>query len=102
MIINHDGKQMAPKKSEDEQKEEMLAELRQESASVISLALIYAKGFKATGEDLTTVWRSAEEKAEILLRKYSEGYKAGLIDGVAQGKEIEREEIIQDLIRRRV
>ena len=90
MIVNHEAKQI--EKTEDDQKEYLLAELRKESASVISLAAVYAKGFEATGIDVTRAWETAEQQMAIIQQNYQVGYQAGYIDGVAKGKEIERAE----------
>ena len=99
MIINNDpyAKQRieAQKKLEDGEvvrKERMLDELRQESEGVICLAVMFAKGFEVTGEDITKAWQTAEQQMEIIQRNFNEGYRAGYIDGIAKGKEIEQQE----------
>ena len=95
MIANtdpaHEKRKALEQKTEDEQKEELIAELRQESVSVIGLAVMFARGFNQTGEDLIRGW-TIEQQARIIQSQYNAGYRAGYIDGVAKGKEYEREE----------
>lgn len=99
MIINHDPyyekRREAQKKLEDGEvvrKERMLDELRKESVGVICLAAMYAKGFEETGENITKAWQTAEQQMEIIQCNFNKGYKAGYIDGIVKGKEIERQE----------
>ena len=90
MIVNESA---PPKpKSEDEQKENMLDQLRSESLAIICLATIYAKSFENLGIDVTHAWETAEQQGEILRGYYNKGYKEGYIAGIAKGKEIERAE----------
>ena len=99
MILNTDPEYEKQKaleeklaRTEEEQKEELLAELKKESASVICLAVMYAKGFEQTGENITERWDTAEKQIDVIQRKFNEGYRAGFTDGIKKGKEIEREE----------
>ena len=102
MIINNDPDYERKKvyedrlnRSEDEQKDELLAELRKESVSIINLAFMYAKMFAQTGEDITKKWQTAVQQASIIQRMFSEGYRKGLNEGIAKGKEMERAEILE-------
>ena len=92
MIVNGEKQITQPVKTEDEQKEEMLAELRQKSVAVICLAAMFAEGFEETGENITKAWKTAEQQMAIIQQNYSAGYKAGFIDGIEKGKEIEQQE----------
>ena len=88
MIVNRDPKYVKPiVKTEDERKEELILKLREESVSIICLALMYAKNFEETGEDLTRRLINANQNAELLQRIYNKGYEEGLI----KGRELERE-----------
>lgn len=71
---------------EDVQKEAFLSELRKESASVICLAMMYAKNFEETGEDLTQKLINVNENAHLLQRIYNKGYE----DGFAKGQKGEK------------
>ena len=102
MIISNDpdyerkkANQARLNRSEDEVKEELLKKLREESASIISLACIYAKKLEETGVDITDRWETAERQTEMLREFFNRGYRKGLVDGIAQGKEIERAEAQQ-------
>lgn len=102
MIINNDPEYEKKKafeeklaRSEDQQKEDMLAELRKESTAVICLATLYAKGYENYGIDITKAWETTEQQAAILQRIYREGYHRGLLEGIGQGKKIAQEEAMQ-------
>lgn len=88
MVINHDPnyekkKQLEEKLNtpEDVQKEALIAELRKESVSIICLALMYAKNFEETQEDLTRRLINVEQNADLLQRIYNKGYEEGFEKG---------------------
>lgn len=90
MIVNRDPnhvKQIV--KTEDEQKENLISELRKESVSIICLALMYAKNLEETGEDITRRLINVNQNADLLQRIYNKGYE----EGIAKGRELEREKI---------
>lgn len=88
MVVNRDPKYVKPiAKTEDERKEELISELRKESVSIICLALMYAKNFEETEEDLTRRLINVNQNADLLQRIYNKGYEEGLI----KGRELERE-----------
>lgn len=94
MVINNDPnyekKKHAEEKlnrSEEVQKEALISELRKESVSVICLALMYAKNFEETGEDLTKRLINANQNADLLQRVYNKGY----MEGLSKGRKLERE-----------
>ena len=102
MIINNDPDYERKKaaydrlnRSEDELKESLLNNLRQESAAIISLACIYAKKFEETGMDVTERWETAEQQMAILQSYFNKGYVQGYQEGVTNGKKMEREEMLQ-------
>ena len=72
---------------EDVQKEALISELRKESVSIICLALMYAKNFEETEEDLTRRLINANQNADLLQRVYNKGYE----EGISKGRELERE-----------
>ena len=75
MRINHEPKRYEP--TEDEKKEMLLDELRKESLSIISLAVMYAKGYKDTGEDVTKIYKTAEEQRAKFQEIYNKGFEDG-------------------------
>jgi flagellar biosynthesis/type III secretory pathway protein FliH len=88
---NYDKKRQAEaqlNQSEDVRKEALIAELRKESVSIICLALMYAKNFEETQEDLTKRLLNVEQNADLLQRIYNKGYE----EGIEKGKELEREQ----------
>lgn len=74
-------------KSADEQKEDFIAELRKERTDILCLALMYAKNFEETGEDITKRLITADKNIDLLQAVYNKGYQEGL----EKGKEFERE-----------
>ena len=82
-------------RSEDQRKDEMLAELRKESTAVICLAIVYAEGFKKYGIDITKPLEIAQQQDAILQRIYSEGYHKGFTDGIARAQQIAQEQATQ-------
>lgn len=87
---NYEKKKEAEEKlnrSEDERKEALIAELRKESASIICLALMYAKNLEETGEDITRRLINVNQNADLLQKVYNKGYEEGLY----KGRELERE-----------
>ena len=88
MVINKDPnyekRKQAEKKlntPEDLQKEALIAELRKESVSVICLAMMYAKNFEETQEDLTRRLINVEQNTDLLQRIYNKGYEEGYDKG---------------------
>ena len=77
MIVEHHAKKQE-EPSFDEQKERMLAQMREESLTVICLAYMYAKNFEETGVDITTRWATMEQQNKILQEVYNRGYKDAL------------------------
>ena len=103
IVYNDNDKKKQIEKTEEEQKEEMLDELRKESLSTICLACLYAKKYEETGMDITERWATAEQQSEIIQSFYYQGYDKGFADGIEMGKRIEREEarqMQQDIYRR--
>lgn len=95
MIVQRDPNEKKPvEKTEEESKEDLLGELRKESLATISLACVYAKKLEETGMDITERWATAEQQSEIIQNFYYQGYEKGFNDGIARGKEIERQEMI--------
>ena len=86
MVINGSSNKVNPI-TEDEQKESLISELRKESVSIICLALMYAKNFEETGEDLTQRLINVNQNADLLQRIYNKGYE----DGMIKGREMERD-----------
>lgn len=78
MVVYRGGKEKPIEYSEDERKDKMLAQLRNESLSIICLAYMYAKNFEETGFDVTTKWATMEEQNRILQEVYNRGYKDAL------------------------
>ena len=78
---------------DEERKELLWTEMRKEPLAVITLALMYAKNFQETGEDVTKRWITAEQQAEALERYYNKGYNTGYGDGIQKGREYERNKI---------
>lgn len=88
MVVNRDPNYVKPiVKTEDEQKEALISELRKESVSIICLALMYAKNFEETEEDLTQRLITVNQNADLLQRIYNKGYE----EGISKGRELERE-----------
>lgn len=71
-------------KGEVAKKEEFLAELRKERVDILCLALMYAKNFEETGEDITKRLITADKNVDLLQAVYNKGYREGL----AKGKEL--------------
>lgn len=89
MVINNDPNYEKKKRAEerlnrpeDEQKEEIISKMREESVSILCLALMYAKNFEETGEDLTRCLINVEKNADILQQVYNKGYAEGYRKGV--------------------
>ena len=102
MIINHDPESEKKKafeeklnRSEDEQKDSMLSELRDEPTAIICLAVMYAKMFEQVGFDVTERWKTAEHQISIIQKIYNEAYSKGLNEGIAKAQAIERAENAQ-------
>lgn len=88
MVVNRDPNYVKPiVKTEEEQKEALISELRKESVSIICLALMYAKNLEETEEDLTRRLINVNQNADLLQRVYNKGYEEGL----SKGRELERE-----------
>ena len=88
MLINRDPNYKKPiVKTEDEQKEELISELRKESVSILCLAVMYAKNFEETEEDLTQRLINVNQNADLLQRVYNKGYE----DGLSKGREMKHE-----------
>ena len=94
MVINKDPdwdrKKAARERAnqtEDEQKENMLDQMRQESIGVIALALMYAKNFEELGYDVTRCIITANQNTQILEAAYNKGYEDGLSKGRRLGHE---------------
>lgn len=88
MVVNRDPNYVKPiVKTEDEQKEALISELRKESVSIICLALMYAKNFEETQEDLTKRLINVNQNADLLQRVYNKGYE----DGLSKGREMKHE-----------
>ena len=79
--------------SEDERKEQLLAELRQESLSIISLAYVYAKNFEETGMNITEKLILTEQQANALQEYHDKVFQQGVNLGVEKGREYERKKI---------
>ena len=97
---NYERKKQARERlnrSEEERKEEMLAELRKESVSLICLAYMYAKGFEETEIDITERLQTAEEQTAAFRKIYDEAFRDGRLSGISKGKRIAYEELIEDL-----
>lgn len=77
------------KRSQDEVKERLLNDLRNESLGIIALAAMYAKNFESLGFDITERWVTAEQQGEAVEKIYKKGYA----DGLLKGREIEGETI---------
>lgn len=73
------------KVSEEENKEALIAELRKESCSMLCLAMMYAKNFEGTQEDITKRLLDVNANADLLQRVYNKGYEDGL-RSVKKGK----------------
>lgn len=80
MVINNDPNYEKRKaaeeklnRSEEEVKEELIGELRKESTGILCLALMYAKNFEETGEDLTQRLITVEQNANLLEAMYKKG-----------------------------
>ena len=94
MVINNDTNRAKQKeaeaklsRSDDEIKNEIFEKMRAESVAVITLAYYYAKNFEETGADITKRWQTMQEQNSILQLAYNKGYEEGL----AKGREMERE-----------
>ena len=73
--------------ADDQRKEMFWSELKNESLGVITLAVMYAKNFEETGEDLTKCLINVDKNADLLQRVYNKGYE----EGIYKGRELERE-----------
>lgn len=100
MVINNDPNYEKNKKNEErlnrteeERKDALFAELRKESSSIICLAVMYAKNFEETGEDITQKWITAEQQADALQRYYDKGFRQGYQEGIQKGREYERKKM---------
>ena len=96
MVINNDPDYELKKKAqerlnrtEEERKDALFAELRNESVSIICLAVVYAKNFEEIGEDVTKKWETVQQQTAILEKAYNKGFE----EGVIKGREAEREQI---------
>ena len=78
---------------EDERKEQLLSELRQESLSIISLAYVYAKNFEETGMNITEKLILTEQQANALQQYHDKVFQQGVNYGVEKGREYERAKI---------
>lgn len=88
MVVNRDPNYVKPiVKTEDERKEELISKIREESVSIICLALMYAKNLEETQEDITQRLITVNQNADLLQRVYNKGYEEGL----SKGRELERE-----------
>jgi hypothetical protein len=72
--------------TDEENKEKLWSELKNESLGVITLAVMYAKNFEETGEDLTRRLINANQNADLLQKVYNKGY----VEGMDKGRELER------------
>ena len=77
------------KQAEENARNNLLDELRNESLGVLTLAVMYAKNFETLGFDITERWVTAEQQGEAVEKIYQRGYA----DGVIKGREIESETI---------
>ena len=75
MIVNHKPKEKEP--TENDLKEKLLDELRKEPLSIIGLAAMYAKGFEKTGEDITKIYKTAQDQQAKFQEIYNKGYEDG-------------------------
>lgn len=73
--------------TDEENKEKLWSELKNESLGVITLAVMYAKNFEETGEDLTRRLINTNQNADLLQRVYNKGYE----EGMDKGRELEHE-----------
>jgi len=94
MVLNRDANYEKRKqaeerlnRSEEVQKESLISELRKESTSMLCLALMYAKNFEGTEEDITRGLINVNQNVDLLQRVYNKGYE----EGINKGKELERE-----------
>lgn len=94
MVLNSDPNSERIKKNEerinrsdDEVKENLLSQLREESVSIITLAYMYAKNFEETGADITQRWATMEQQNAILQQVYNKGFSEGRINGIKEIKE---------------
>ena len=80
MVVKNDSRHQQQKELEaklniDEEirKEQLLAELKESSFSVICLAVMYAKNFEEMGVDVTKRLITANQNVEILEAAYKKG-----------------------------
>ena len=78
MVVYQGDREKNVEYSDDERKDNMLAQLRNESLSIICLAYMYAKNFEETGVDITTRWATMEQQNKILQEVYNRGYRDAL------------------------
>ena len=79
MVVNNEPKKYKGKTHED-MKPLMLEELSKESDAVLTLAYMYAKGFKLCGEDITKSFTNAVCNNEFIENIYRKGYEDCLED----------------------
>ena len=79
---------------EDERKEELIAQMREEPMSVLGLAMFYAKNFEKYGVDITEKWITTQQQMAVLQQIFNRGYEEGL----SKGRGLEREQIEKNYI----
>ena len=96
MVINKDPEyekrraaQERLERTEDERKKDLLAQMQNESTSVLALAMFYAKGYEEYGVDITEKWVTTQQQTAVLQQIFNKGYE----QGIKRGRELERESI---------
>jgi len=80
MVVDGTPKTEKPIKPDDVRKEELLNELRKESAGVVELACLYAKCFETLGVNVTETWDTARKQMKSLQEVYNAGYEDGFYE----------------------
>ena len=80
MVINEKKPEQPKQPTQDQVKKNLIDELSKESVSVLTLALVYARGYDIVGENITTAWTNAIQNNQIIEKAYERGYKDCLKD----------------------
>lgn len=80
-MVNFEDKPKQPEQpTQDQVKQQLIDELSKESVTVLTLSLLYARGYDIVGENITTAWTNAVRNNQIIEAAYERGYNDCLKD----------------------
>ena len=75
----------------------ILGELANESADVLQLAYVYAKGINQAGMDLTKKFSTAMENYALASTAYNNGYRRAVMDMTGTGAALTNGDVVKTL-----